>query len=72
MTAKIDREGPLKVDMKFDEAIKRALKVKPPPEGWQEYEKKLQQQRSKKKAREKIDGLDCGLLSISLEPYYLC
>ncbi|MGO8841742.1 MAG: hypothetical protein ACLQF1_11585 [Methyloceanibacter sp.] len=50
--AKPKREGPLSVPMKFDEAIKRALTVKPPPEGWTAYEetlrKKQQRQTSKR------------------------
>jgi hypothetical protein len=33
MIAKPKREGPLKVPLPFDEAIARALWVKPPPEG---------------------------------------
>ncbi len=28
------RNGPVKVDLPFDEAIRRALRVPPPPEGW--------------------------------------
>ena len=53
MTAKAKREGPLKINMKFDEAIKRALAVKPPAEGWAEYEKKL---KAKKKREPKSDA----------------
>lgn len=34
MKARAKREGPLKVDLAFEEAIRRALQVKPPPEGW--------------------------------------
>lgn len=30
------REEPLSIPVKFGDAIKRALKVKPPPEGWAE------------------------------------
>lgn len=45
------REGPLKIPFKFDDANKRALKVKPPPEGWAEYEKKLK--RGRKRQRQK-------------------
>ena len=33
-------EGPLHVPFQFDDAIRRVLKVKPPPEGWKEYERK--------------------------------
>jgi hypothetical protein len=41
MAKKMRHEGPLKIPMKFDDAIRHALKVKPPEEGWAEYEKKL-------------------------------
>jgi len=37
--------------MKFDDAIKRALSVKPPPEGWDEYEKKLKKERKKRRQK---------------------
>lgn len=49
MKPKGKHEGPLKINMKFDEAISRALTVKPPSEGWPEYEKQLR--RLKKRAR---------------------
>ena len=39
MSAKAKGEGFLKVPLPFGEAISRALKVKPPPEGWKEYER---------------------------------
>lgn len=39
MTGKPKRVGPLKVPLPFDEAISRALRVKPPPEGWKNYER---------------------------------
>lgn len=39
MSGKPKREGPLKMPLHFDEAIRRALKVKPPPEGWKDYER---------------------------------
>lgn len=39
MSAKPKREGPLKVPFAFDDAIRRAMGVKPPPEGWKEYER---------------------------------
>ena len=52
MKEKPTREGPLKVPMKFDEAIKRALTVKPPPEGWPEYEKKLRKERKRRRSKE--------------------
>jgi len=44
-------EGPIKIPMKFDDAIKRALSVKPPPEGWDEYEKKLKKERKKRRQK---------------------
>lgn len=31
------REGPPKILLKFDDAIKRAIKIKPPSGGWVEY-----------------------------------
>lgn len=34
------RAGPLKIPLKFDDAMKRAAKVEPPPEGWAKYERK--------------------------------
>lgn len=51
MTAKPKREGPLKVPLPFDEAIKRALQVKPPAEGWKAYEKRLAEQRAKRRGK---------------------
>jgi hypothetical protein len=45
-------DGPLSVPMPFDEAMQRALQVKPPPEGWPEYERKLRQRRQRNKRRE--------------------
>lgn len=53
MKSKDTREGPLSVPLKFDEAIKRALSVKPPPEGWAAYEKKLKADKPKRKAKSK-------------------
>ena len=47
MKDKPKREGPLKVPMPFDEAVSRALKVKPPAEGWAEYERRLKQERER-------------------------
>ena len=44
------QDEPLRVPLKFDEAINGALKVKPPKGGWAEYEKKLKQRRQRKKA----------------------
>jgi hypothetical protein len=51
LQAKTKREGPLKIPLKFDDATQRTLKVKPPPEGWAEYEKKLK--RGRKRQRQK-------------------
>jgi len=39
MKARAKREGPLKITMDFDEAIKHALMVKPPPGGWNSLER---------------------------------
>jgi hypothetical protein len=44
------REGRLSIPIKFDEAIKRALTVKLPSEGWAQYEKKLKRGRKRKRA----------------------
>jgi hypothetical protein len=46
------REGPLKVQVDFDEAIKRVLGVKPPPEGWPVYEAKLKRQRQRRRPKQ--------------------
>lgn len=45
------REGPLKIRLKFDDAIKRAIKVKPPSGGWAEYEKKLKRERKRQRQK---------------------
>lgn len=45
------REGPLKVPLKFDEAMRRALQVKPPGEGWKEYEKKVKKERKRRRTK---------------------
>jgi hypothetical protein len=45
------RDGPLKIPMKFDDAIKCVMTVKPPLEGWAEYEKKLKQQRRRRRPK---------------------
>jgi len=47
MKAEPKREGPLKIPMKFDDAIKRALTVRPPKGGWAKYEARLKKNRSK-------------------------
>ncbi len=44
------QEGPLKVDRPFDDAMSRALKVKPPPGGWKAYEAGLKQVKAKRAA----------------------
>jgi len=49
MTAK--HEAPLKVSMKFDEAMKRVVNVKPPKGGWKEYEKKLKKERKRRRPK---------------------
>lgn len=51
MTDKAKREAPLKVPMAFDEAMKRVLQVKPPKEGWKEYEKKTKKDRKKRRQK---------------------
>lgn len=53
MSQKAKREGPLSIPMKFDDAIKRAIAVKPPAEGWAEYEKKLRSAAPKKSGKGK-------------------
>ncbi len=37
MKAELTRDEPLKIPLKFDDAIKRAVTVKPPPKGWGKY-----------------------------------
>lgn len=51
MAKKMRHEGPLKIPMKFDDAIRHALKVKPPEEGWAEYEKKLKKERKRRRPK---------------------
>jgi hypothetical protein len=46
MKSKPKREGLLSVPLDFDEAMRRALKVKPPPEGWAEHERRAKQKRA--------------------------
>jgi hypothetical protein len=48
MKVKAKREGSLKVDRPFDEAMARALRVKPPLEGWKEYERGLKSAQPRK------------------------
>jgi hypothetical protein len=52
MTAKSKaNEGPIRIPMKFDDAIKRALSVKPPAQGWAAYEKKIKKNRKRRRAK---------------------
>jgi hypothetical protein len=51
MKQKPKREGPLEINMPFDEAIRRALQVKPPPEGWAGYGKSLKKARKAKRKK---------------------
>ena len=53
MTDKRKREGTLKIPLSFDDAIRRAMTVKPPPEGWAAYEKKAKKKRSAKRKKPK-------------------
>lgn len=41
MKVKPKREGSLRIPLPFDDAMKLVVGVKPPPEGWKAYEKKL-------------------------------
>ena len=43
------QDSPLKVDRPFDDAIGRALQVKPPTGGWAAYEAKLKRDKAKAK-----------------------
>ena len=51
---KSTRDAPLKIPLKFDDALRRAVKVKPPPGGWAEYEKKIK--RARQRQRQKAAG----------------
>jgi hypothetical protein len=55
MRPKPKREGPLSVPFDFDEAMRRAVKVKPPPEGWAEHERRAKQERMREKRQKKPD-----------------
>lgn len=44
----------IKVPFKFDDAIKRAMTVKPPIGGWADYEKKLKRQRERQRQHRKV------------------
>ncbi len=48
MKPKAKREGPLSIPVAFDEAITRALKVKPPPGGWAALDRAVKKKRRKK------------------------
>ena len=49
MKAKAKHKEPIKVPLEFDEAMRRAVKVKPPSEGWTKYVKKLMRERRREK-----------------------
>ena len=51
MKAKAKCDEPLKVSLEFDEAMRRAVQVKPPAVGWTKYVKKLM--RGRKRQRQK-------------------
>jgi hypothetical protein len=53
MTAKAKHEKPLRIPMKFDDAMKLAVQMKPPAEGWKAYEKRLRSERRKRKPKGK-------------------
>ena len=54
MKAKATRDEPLKVPLEFDEAIKRAVTVKPPHEGWTKYVKKLLREQKRRRRKSTI------------------
>ena len=45
---------PLKIPLNFDDAIKGALKVKPPPEGWAEYERRPNRERKRRGSKSAV------------------
>jgi hypothetical protein len=51
MTAKAKHDPPLKIPMEFDEAMKRAIQVRPPEGGWKKYEKKLKRARKRRRSK---------------------
>jgi hypothetical protein len=53
MSAKGKHEKPLRIPMKFDDAMALAVKVKPPAEGWKAYEKRLKSEHRRPKAKPK-------------------
>lgn len=51
---KLKREAPLKILLNFDDAISRAVKVKPPSEGWPKYEAKMKRRRQKRRQKSTV------------------
>ena len=51
MKAKLTRDEPLKIPLKFDDAMERAVTVKPPPEGWPKHMKKLRRKNTSKRKK---------------------
>lgn len=49
MKARVKREGSLRISVPFEEAMKLALKVKPPAEGWKAHEQKAKPKARKSK-----------------------
>jgi hypothetical protein len=47
------REPAVSVQLPFDEAMRRVMSVKPPPEGWRKYEANLRKKKRKKKSSRK-------------------
>ncbi len=43
MKEKSKHNEPVKVPLEFDEAMRRAVQVKPPPKSWTKYVKSLKQ-----------------------------
>lgn len=43
MKGRSKHSEPIKAPLEFDEAMRRAVQVKPPPEGWTKYVKSLKQ-----------------------------
>ena len=46
---KAKRDEPLKVQLEFDEAMRRAVKGKPPGVGWAKYVKKLMREQKRQR-----------------------
>ena len=49
MKAKTKCDEPLKVPLEFDEAMRRAVQVKPPTVGWTKYVKKLMRKQKRQR-----------------------